>query len=124
MRLIPLLSLCIALAPADTARAGGPGGPVIEIVTFRLVADADAAVFRQAAAQTDAVLARNPAYGARVLTRDSDGLWTDIIHWSSMAAAETAAAGMMEDAGFAPFLAMIDPASVRMRHAGVVWSRD
>lgn len=124
MRLIPLLSLCLAFAPADAARAGGPDTPVVEIVTFRLIAGADEAAFRQAAAATDAVLAANPAYGARVLTRDPSGLWTDLVHWSSLGAAQAAAEEMMTNAAFGPFIAQVDPATIQMRHADVVWSRD
>lgn len=123
MRLIPLLTLCLTFAPADAARAGGDG-PVVEIVTFRLIAGADEGAFREAAQATDAVLSANPAYGARVLTRDPSGLWTDVVRWSSLAAAEAAAAGIMTDPAFGPFLALIDPATVEMRHAEVVWSRD
>lgn len=123
MRLIPLLTLCLTLAPADAARAGGDG-PVVEIVTFRLIAGADEGAFRQAAAATDAVLRTNPAYGARVLSRDEAGLWTDVVRWSSLTAAEAAAAGMMTDPAFGPFLSLIDPATVQMRHAQVIWSRD
>lgn len=123
MRLIPLLTLCLTLAPADAARAGGDV-PVVEIVTFRLIAGADEGAFRQAAAATDAVLSTNPAYGARVLTRDPSGLWTDMVHWSSLTAAEAAASVMMTDPAFGPFLSQIDPATVQMRHAEVIWSRD
>lgn len=124
MRPLPFLSLRPLFAPADAARAGGPDGPVVEIVTFRLLPGSDSGAFRQAAAQTDALLAANPAYGLRVLTRDDDGLWTDIVRWSSLAAAQVAALGLMADPAAAPFMAMIDPASVRMRHADVVWARD
>ena len=123
MRLIPLLTLCLTLAPAEAARAGGEV-PVVEIVTFRLIAGADETAFREAAQATDAALKANPAYGARVLTRDPSGLWTDMVRWSSLAAAEAAAQGMMTDPAFGPFMALIDPASVQMRHADVVWARD
>ena len=128
MRCLPALALALTLAPADTARSDAARAkaatPVVEIVTFRLVPGADPAAFRAAAAATDAVLAADPAYGARVLLRGADGAWTDMVRWASLAAAEAAAARMMADPRAVPFMAMIDPATIAMRHDALIWARD
>lgn len=123
MRCLPALAAALMLAPADAARAQG-GAPVVEIVTFRLTEGADPAAFRAAAAATDAILAADPAYGARLLVQGADGGWTDIVRWASAEAAGAAAARMMDDPRAAPFMAMIDAASIAMRHDAVIWARD
>jgi hypothetical protein len=101
-----------------------PDAPVMEIVTFRLAPGTDPAAFRAAALVTDRLLSANPAYGPRALTCDEAGLWTDIVHWSSLAAAQAAAEAMMASPECAPFMAMLDMGSVSMRHAAVIWARD
>ena len=56
------------------------------------------------------------------LSADADGLWTDHIAWTSMQAATDAAARMMESPEALPFLSMIDPDTVEMRHAPILLS--
>lgn len=115
MRCLPALALALTLAPAYAAGAE-TAGPVVEIVTFRLVSGADPAAFRAAAKATDAILAADPAYGTCLLARGADGTWTDIVRWASQGAAKAAAARMMADPRAAPFMAMIDPGTIAPRH--------
>jgi hypothetical protein len=127
MRIPPALMLTLLLAPADMTRADmapGGDGPVLEVVTFRLAATATEAAFLTAAEATAAPLRRQPGFVARSLTRGEDGTWTDLVTWTSLSAAHAAAQAMMADPAFGPFVALIDPASMQMRHDTILWRMD
>ena len=112
-------------SPADAARAlGAQPAPVIEIVTFRLIDGADDVAFIEAARGTETLLRARGALVRRYLVRDADGLWTDIVEWTSMQDALSAAEAVMKEPDFAAFGAMIDPQTVVMRHAPVLWRMD
>lgn len=104
--------------PEQTAKT------VAEIVTFQLNDGVDVETFEYAAAHTAPVIRANGGCLARHLTCDADGLWTDIVIWKDMETAENAAETVVNDPAFAPFGAMIDPTSVSMRHAEIVWQMD
>ena len=114
------LFLALLLAPADIARGEGAGPQVAEVVTFRLAAGTTEAGFLAAARATGPVAAAQPGYLGRHLSRGDDGSWTDHVLWQSRGAAEAAAAAVMTDPAFAPFMAAIDPASVTLRHEEIV----
>jgi hypothetical protein len=118
MRFRLLASALLALAAADGVR-GAAADPVAEIVTFRLIAGADPAAFTAAADGMTPFLRGTGAVLSRTLSVHADGLWTDHITWTSMQAATDAAARMMESPEAVPFLSMIDPDSVEMRHAPI-----
>ena len=108
-----------------------PAGPkachteeVAEIVTFRLNAGASRPEFHQAAQAITPALERTGAAKLRTLSVDADGLWTDHIIWTSMTGAKDAAALVMQDPAAAPFVAMIDPQSVQLRHAVIGFSQN
>jgi hypothetical protein len=122
MRILPALMLGLLMAPADMARAGD--GPVLEVVTFRLAEGVSDAAFLAAAEATAAPLRRQPGFVARSLTRRADGGWTDLVTWTSLSAATAGAEAMMADPAFGPFVALIDPASVEMRHDALLWRMD
>ena len=124
LRLFTLAAAAIAFSPAETARAGETAGPVLEIVEFRLRPGSDEPAFLDAARRTEAMLRADGNLVRRVLVRDADDLWTDIIEWTSHEAALSAAGAAMRHPDFAPFGAMIDPATVRMRHAAIRWRMD
>ncbi|MEX0283114.1 MAG: hypothetical protein AB3N23_00735 [Paracoccaceae bacterium] len=105
------------LAPADTAR--GAGETVAEIVTFRLADGTTQDAFTKAAQAMEPFLIETGSMHARVLSVDADGLWTDHLVWSSMTAAKTAAEQIMARPEAQPFMSMIDPATVTMRHAPI-----
>jgi hypothetical protein len=94
---------------------------VAEIVTFRLLPGTDEAAFLAAARATEAIVAAQPGFRRRSLSRDGAGLWTDYLEWASKPAALNAAQVVMSEPAFAPFAAMIDPQGMEMRHAPVVW---
>ena len=92
--------------------------PVLELVTFRLIPGTDPAAFAAAAEATRPLVAARPGFRARHLAQDREG-WADLVVWDSLTAAEAAAQAVMADPAFAPFMAMIAPDSVVMRHLKV-----
>jgi len=95
---------------ADTAQ-------VMEIVSFRLNDGVDPEEFRKAASAIDKLLQDRGTASTRTLVVDEDGLWTDIVEWTSMEEAKSAAEELVKDPLFAPLGAMIDGTTVNMRHA-------
>lgn len=106
------------LAAAGTER-GAKAGPVAEIVTFHLTKVAGPVAFAKAANEMTPFLRGTSAVLSRTLSVDEDGLWTDHITWSSMQAARSAAKAMMQQPEAAPFMQMIAPETVQMRHAPI-----
>jgi hypothetical protein len=119
--ILPFLATCIAFAPADTARGQGNNGPVMEIVTFRLIPGTTDADFLAAAKGTEAMVATQPGFIRRSLLRDEAGQWTDTVEWQSLGAAHAAANVLMADPAFAPFGGAIDMSSLSMRHVPILW---
>ncbi len=119
MRLFPRPML--TLTPADIAR-GAPDGPVMEVVTFRLTTATDPDAFLAAARASAAPLRGQPGYVSRRLLSDGAGTWTDLVEWRSLAEAQDAAKVVMADPAFGAFVAMIDMATVTMRHQPILWS--
>ena len=90
-----------------------------EIVTFRLKPGAKTAAFAKAALDMMPFLHGTGDMIARTLSRDETGLWTDHITWTSRKAADAAAQAMFKRPEAAPFMALIDPDGMDMRHATV-----
>ena len=107
-----------APAAADAQR-GATRGAVAEIVTFRLADGSDAAAFAEAADDMTPYLKKTGAVLSRTLSVDETGLWTDHVTWTSMTAAKAVAAAIMQQPDAAPFMQMIDPSTVDMRHATI-----
>lgn len=91
---------------------------VLEIVWFRLQAGADPSAFVQAARQTETLLRRCPGFVRRMLVEDQN-LWGDLVEWRDRASAMAAAETVLQDAAFAPFIAMIDPGTLRLGHHAI-----
>ncbi|MDJ1007200.1 MAG: hypothetical protein QNJ13_05185 [Paracoccaceae bacterium] len=121
--ILPALAAALAFGAADAAR-GDSTAPTLEIVTFRLIDGVDKAAFLDAAKSTAPFLDETGAVLSRALTVDSDGLWTDVVHWTSLGAAEAAATELMTRPEAAAFLAAIDPASITLRHAAILWQME
>lgn len=98
--------------------------PVAEIVTFRLNATATPDAFLRAARGTGDALRAAPGFLRRRLTLGADGVWTDWVEWRDAATARAAANAVMQDPAFAPFMAMIDGATVTMRHDAICLMAD
>ena len=96
---------------------------IAEIVTFQLKAGSDPTAFVYAARAIEPMLRASEDVVSRTLSRGEDGIWTDHIIWTSLAAATTAANAMMSDPIAAPMMQMIDPEHVQMRHAPILYQQ-
>lgn len=126
MKLPLTLTLTTALfAPADAVHASEcQPSPVMEIVTYRLKPDVDRTAYLDAARATEAFLRETGAVVRRSLAVDADGTWTDMIEWTSMAAAKAAEAKAMQRPEFGAFFAAFDPDTLDMRHAEILWQME
>jgi hypothetical protein len=97
---------------------------VAEIFTFRLSPDTDARAFTEAAAALTPFLTGTGAFLSRTLSADETGLWTDHVTWTSLAAAKRAAKLLADRPEAQPFMAMIAPEGLAMRHAVIHLSLD
>lgn len=99
--------------------------PTIETVTFKLQPDTDEVAFVKAAKATEGLLHQKGAMiESRLLIKDEEGQWTDIIHWQSLHQAKEMAATLMEEPEFAQLMPMIDPETVTMRHSAIHWTME
>lgn len=121
MRISLFTSPAPTLAVAEAMR-GAAANPVAEIVTFRLSEGADPKAFVAAASGMTPFLTETGAVISRTLSTDDGGLWTDYITWTSMQAAKDAAKAVMARPEAAPFMALIDPETVELRHAPILFS--
>ncbi|WP_299296712.1 hypothetical protein [uncultured Tateyamaria sp.] len=119
MRVLTTSLFALTIAHAASAEGAGPSGPVSEIVTFRLIEGTSPAAFIDAADDMGPFLRSTDAMVKRTLSVDDTGLWTDHIVWTSLDAAKSAAAAMFERPEAAPFMAMIAPDGMDMRHAAI-----
>jgi hypothetical protein len=115
------LTASAACPGTDSAKANGP---VAEIVTFRLLSGTDETAFLADASATKAVVAAQPGFLRRSLSRDESGLWTDYVEWADLPSALAAADVVIALPEFVPFGAAIDPEGLVMRHAPIVWSME
>ena len=92
---------------------------VLEIVTFRPGRGVDPDDVEAAAAEIGPWLSTQPGFVRRRLARERDGSFVDCIEWRSMAHAERAAERLMGEPSAEPMLALLDPASVSMRHYAI-----
>ena len=87
------------LAPFDDAR--GPDRsdhPALEIVSLRSIDGADPTAFITTAWGTEAMLRARGTPRRRILGLDETGTWSDIVEWTSMAAAFDTAEDVMRHA--------------------------
>lgn len=114
-----LMASTLTLAASDALRADGTG-PVAEVVEFRLVEGADEAAFVEAAIAMEPFLKEAGGMIKRTLSKADDGTWTDHIIWASMDQAQSAAAAIMKRPEAGPFMSMINPEGMEMRHDAVM----
>lgn len=86
----------------------------VELTSFALTVGADEAAFVAAAARMqESFLEHQDGFVSRTLVKGEAG-WTDIVYWRDPAAMHQAVEQAGAVAEVAPFLQMIDPASLRM----------
>lgn len=93
---------------------------VIELVIFKIKPDVSEEAFVKAAEKTWPAIKQMAGYVDRQLAVDEQGQWSDIVYWTDMEAAQTAAAAVMQMSEFADFISMIDESQLSMRHLDIV----
>lgn len=88
----------------------------VEITEFRLVDGADDERLLEASAQIEDDLESFDGFVRRELLRGEDGVWVDLVWWSSRETAEAAVTAAMADESFGRYFSLIDDASIDMRH--------
>jgi len=89
---------------------------VIEIVTFKLAKGISEAEFLATLPAVNAFITACDGFIARRLSKDDDGLWTDHLEWTDMAAAKAASDQFPQQQGLGPFMTAMDMQSVKMSH--------
>jgi hypothetical protein len=93
--------------------------PILETVSFRLLPDTDPAAFDAADAAAQAFLEGWPGFLGRTLAVDADGRYLDLVRWAHRGAAVAAADAYLASAAGRSMSALIDPASIELRHLGI-----
>lgn len=90
---------------------------VVEVVEFRLASDATSSQFVMAAADLEAAfLCDAPGFVRRTLTQRPDGIWLDMVEWTTLDEALAAADAILVEPSAATFMQAIDPDSIKMNH--------
>jgi hypothetical protein len=88
---------------------------VVEVTLFLKQPEVDEPGLVQLATEAAAVLQTAPGFLSRVLSRDGDGHWTDIVEWESMAEALHAEAEFADHPAIKAFSAAMQPGAVLLR---------
>jgi hypothetical protein len=88
----------------------------IEFVSFRLRENASVEAFLQESEKVTAWCSALPGFVNRRMSVDGKGGWIDHVEWESAEQAQAATAAFAKTLEIGPFMAMIDPASVDLRH--------
>lgn len=91
-------------------------GDVLECVVFELNDGVDRTEFLTAADGVSAWVRTQPGFVSRELFEVDGGRWVDLVRWSTMPDATSAADRIGESAACGRFMAMLDVASVQMLH--------
>jgi hypothetical protein len=92
---------------------------VLEVVRFRLAEGSEKAAFLTSVTPTTEFLKTKPGFVRRRLSQDADGMWLDIVEWTSMAEAKSAAAEFQTLPAVAEFCSHIDMSTAKMEHYAV-----
>jgi hypothetical protein len=91
----------------------------VEIVRFKLLPGVTDEAFLAANAATVDFLKRQGGFRRRVLSKGSDGVWTDVVEWQSLALAQQASERIMAEPALVPFMKAMDLESVMMDHLDI-----
>ncbi len=97
--------------------------PVIEAVSFKLNANVSDADFVAASKAVDHFVESCDGFIRRRLSKGEDGQWLDHLEWASMEQAKKAGDAFLKNKDLAPFIAMIDMGSAKMRHEQLMASK-
>ncbi|MCX6865674.1 MAG: hypothetical protein NTV46_05535 [Verrucomicrobia bacterium] len=96
---------------------------VTELVLFKTISTVDEASFYSAVEVSTDLLRTCGGFIARHLTKAAgSGEWIDVVLWSDLASAHSAADRFMTAPEAATFMACIDPSTVQMRHGDPFFS--
>lgn len=107
------LSASFAVQPA---LAAGPGGKVVEVVTFKLkagVAPAEFAPIDKAVEREH--VAKQPGFVSRESAHGADGEWLVILHWRSAKDADASMATFEKAPAAAQFMSKIEASTMSMK---------
>jgi hypothetical protein len=93
-----------------------PTATCLEMVRFRLQPGITEEAFLSFNAATADFLGRQKGFSRRLLSKGSDGMWTDLVEWESLALARQASEQIMTERSLGPFMTAIDPGSIMMDH--------
>ena len=88
----------------------------LEVALFRLKNGTDEEAFLTATDATNSALKSYGGFIRREVLKSEDGHWLDLVYWSSLEEALSAAEQIMSDPSCHPFLEMLDMESVTMLH--------
>ncbi|MEH6347207.1 MAG: hypothetical protein V7785_19080 [Bermanella sp.] len=92
----------------------------IEMVSFKLNADASDQAFLDSNPALEAWVAKQPGFQYRALSKKEDGTWVDLVFWESLEQAQQAGTAFMAADEPKAMLAFIDKDSVSMQHMPVL----
>lgn len=87
-----------------------------EIVIYRLTADVNRDQFMDVSARATEWLRHRPGYLGRELLEDDNGQWVDLVRWTTIEDALSAASAFMEVPEAAAFMDAVEPESISMLH--------
>ena len=97
---------------------------IAEIVSFKLSHGTDAGDFVKLIESTGKFTEAAPGFVSRQLSCGDDGVWTDLVIWSSMDHAKAAQEEFPKQ-DFAPaVMAAIDNESFEMKHQQIYWHQE
>jgi hypothetical protein len=87
-----------------------------EIVIYKLKASVNRDQFMEVSARATEWLRGRPGYLGRELLEDESGLWVDLVRWTTIEDALSAASAFMEVPEAAAFMDTVEPESITMLH--------
>ncbi len=110
-----LLSSALSATFAVQPALAGPGGDVVEVVTFKLKTGVSAAEFApiDKAVEREHV-AKQPGFVSRESAHGADGDWLVIVHWRSEKDADASMASFEKAPAAAKFMAKIEASTMNM----------
>lgn len=96
---------------------------VVEIVSFKLLPNTPHEQLIAAAEQSQRFVSQLDGFQYRSTSFNQENeVWTDVVYWDSMEAAQAAGQQFANCEDCAPLMALIDPATVDMQHQTIMMS--
>ena len=118
-----LLSSGLLLGVPNTILMPNTPDSLVEVSEFKVTSGTTTEALVTAVERMNAVLEATPGYQSRELVyHEETNTWIDLVHWSSLEAAQAAMESVMSHPEAQAFLSLIDMETVRMRHAHTHWA--